>query len=60
MSSFIVVEALGLVTWWALGRLVHALKPGGRRYGGDGAGTGADAGEGAPLTAAEEDPVGSA
>ena len=23
MSSFIVVEALGLVTWWGLGRLVH-------------------------------------
>ena len=23
MSSIIVVEALGLVTWWALGRLVH-------------------------------------
>jgi len=28
MSSFIVVEALALVTWWALGRLVHSLRRG--------------------------------
>ena len=28
MSSFIVVEALGLVTWWGLGRLVHPLRRG--------------------------------
>jgi dolichol-phosphate mannosyltransferase len=26
MSSFIVVEALALVTWWALGRVVHGLR----------------------------------
>ncbi len=26
MSSFIVVEALGLVTWWGLGRLVRGLR----------------------------------
>jgi dolichol-phosphate mannosyltransferase len=26
MSSIIVVEALGLVTWWGLGRLVHGLR----------------------------------
>jgi dolichol-phosphate mannosyltransferase len=25
MSSFIVVEALGLVTWWGLGRVVHGM-----------------------------------
>jgi len=25
MSSFIVIEALGLVTWWGLGRLVRAF-----------------------------------
>jgi len=34
MSSFIVVEALGLVTWWGLGRLVHGARrvvSGGRR-----------------------------
>jgi dolichol-phosphate mannosyltransferase len=30
MSSFIVVEALGLVTWWALGRLVRGVRRGGR------------------------------
>ncbi len=67
MSSFIVVEALALVTWWALGRLARALKPGGRRGGGTG-GTGgvggnpvgvAAAGNGLPESA-EEDPVGSA
>ena len=26
MSSIIVIEALGLVTWWALGRLVHGAR----------------------------------
>jgi dolichol-phosphate mannosyltransferase len=26
MSSFIVIEALGLVTWWGLGRCVHGLR----------------------------------
>ena len=26
MSSFIVVEALGLVTWWGLGRLARGLR----------------------------------
>jgi dolichol-phosphate mannosyltransferase len=30
MSSFIVIEALALVTWWGLGRLWHALRRGGR------------------------------
>jgi dolichol-phosphate mannosyltransferase len=28
MSSFIVIEALALVTWWALGRVVHSLRRG--------------------------------
>lgn len=40
MSSFIVVEALGLVTWWALGRLArrarHVFSGGGRSSGGAG------------------------
>jgi dolichol-phosphate mannosyltransferase len=66
MSSFIVIEALALVTWWALGRLVHALRPGGRRE--DAAVEAATAGtrragvagEGPVREAAEEDPVGSA
>jgi dolichol-phosphate mannosyltransferase len=31
MSSFIVVEALALVTWWGLGRLVHGLRRAGDR-----------------------------
>jgi dolichol-phosphate mannosyltransferase len=31
MSSFIVVEALALVTWWALGRLVAPVRRRGRR-----------------------------
>ena len=26
MSSVIVIEALGLVTWWGLGRVVHGLR----------------------------------
>jgi dolichol-phosphate mannosyltransferase len=30
MSMSIVVEALGLVTWWAALRVFHALRPGGR------------------------------
>jgi dolichol-phosphate mannosyltransferase len=30
MSSVIVIEALGLVTWWGLGRLVHGLRRPGR------------------------------
>jgi dolichol-phosphate mannosyltransferase len=33
MSSFIVVEALALVTWWGLGRLVHGLRRAGNRSG---------------------------
>lgn len=67
MSSFIVVEALALVTWWALGRLARALKPGNRTESGRGAPGGTDgaaanpvgvaaAGNGRPR-AAEEDPV---
>jgi dolichol-phosphate mannosyltransferase len=54
MSSFIVVEALGLVTWWGLGRIAHGVRrvsTGGRRAkapsvgvgGGDGPGAGAAA-----------------
>jgi dolichol-phosphate mannosyltransferase len=31
MSSFIVIEALALVTWWGLGRVWHALRRGGTR-----------------------------
>jgi dolichol-phosphate mannosyltransferase len=31
MSAHIVVEALGLVTWWGAGRLVRRLRPGGDR-----------------------------
>jgi dolichol-phosphate mannosyltransferase len=38
MSSFIVVEALALVTWWAVGRLVHSVRRGGRGGGGRGRG----------------------
>jgi dolichol-phosphate mannosyltransferase len=61
MSSVIVVEALGLVTWWGLGRLVRAVRPSGRRS--DPVGTA----EGAPpaghvaeaAETAEEHPVGS-
>jgi dolichol-phosphate mannosyltransferase len=36
MSSFIVVEALALVTWWGLGRLVHGARRVGRGKGGTG------------------------
>jgi dolichol-phosphate mannosyltransferase len=31
MSSFIVIEALALVTWWGLGRLWHAVRGAGTR-----------------------------
>ena len=47
MSSFIVVEALALVTWWGLGRVVHALRRAGRRSG-PGA-RGRQGGHGAPT-----------
>jgi dolichol-phosphate mannosyltransferase len=33
MSSRIVVEALALVTWWGMGRLVHGLQREGRQHG---------------------------
>jgi dolichol-phosphate mannosyltransferase len=60
MSSFIVVEALALVTWWALGRAAHAVKPGGRRKAAVVVAA-ADGTAGAAVAdAAEEDPVGSA
>lgn len=39
MSSFIVVEALALVTWWALGRLVAPLRRSGRGKERGGSGT---------------------
>jgi dolichol-phosphate mannosyltransferase len=64
MSSFIVIEALALVTWWALGRLVHALKPGARRErpaaGTETSGPLPAAAPDQLPDAAEEDPVGSA
>jgi dolichol-phosphate mannosyltransferase len=47
MSSFIVVEALGLVTWWGLGRLVGAVRRLGRGRGGVAPGGGAAPGVGA-------------
>jgi dolichol-phosphate mannosyltransferase len=37
MSSFIVFEALALVTWWGVGRIVHGLR---RTGGGSGSGEG--------------------
>jgi dolichol-phosphate mannosyltransferase len=47
MSSFIVVEALGLVTWWGLGRLVGAVRRVGRGgRGGRGRGGAASGGQG--------------
>jgi hypothetical protein len=33
MSSVIVFEALALVTWWGLGRIVHGLRRAGRQSG---------------------------
>ena len=72
MSSFIVVEALGLVTWWGLGRIVHGLRrlvdgrPAGqrpRRAAAAGPATGAGAVSAADPTTAPtgtEDPVRSA
>jgi dolichol-phosphate mannosyltransferase len=60
MSSFIVIEALGLVTWWALGRLVHGLKPGARRRQTATVASVAPAAEEPVHGAAEEDRVGSA
>jgi dolichol-phosphate mannosyltransferase len=50
MSSFIVVEALALVTWWGLGRLVAPLRRlgrGSRRDGGGAAGPGWNGSSGA-------------
>jgi dolichol-phosphate mannosyltransferase len=47
MSSFIVVEALGLVTWWGFGRLVHGARrvsTGGRRAKAPASGVGVGAG----------------
>ncbi len=69
MSSVIVVEALGLVTWWGLGRLVRGLsraRTGARSAGGaggDGGSGGSDGGSrngalpggGAPVHANEND-----
>ena len=59
MSSVIVIEALGLVTWWGLGRLAHGLRRGvaGRRERGS-SGNGGGAGP-RPYQGAE-DPVRSA
>ena len=66
MSSFIVVEALGLVTWWGLGRIVRGARrvaTGGRRGkaspGGGGGGASA-AGHPATSPTGTEDPVRSA
>jgi dolichol-phosphate mannosyltransferase len=61
MSSFIVVEALGLVTWWGLGRLARGTRralTGGRRAGGAGHG-GAD-GTGASGPVGSSSPTASA
>ena len=72
MSSFIVVEALGLVTFWGLGRIVHGaqhLFDGSRKKAkrsrgrGPGGGSGSGSGSGAARTgtgAGVEDPVRSA
>ena len=57
MSSFIVVEALGLVTWWGLGRLFAPLRRLGRRGrrgsggGGGAGGAGGGAGGGGAASA---------
>jgi hypothetical protein len=69
MSSFIVVEALGLVTFWGLGRIARGAqhlfggsrsrkKSKGSRGGGPGAAAGSGAGAAAGADA--EDPVRSA
>ncbi len=48
MSSFIVIEALGLVTWWGLGRMVHGTQ---RMFSGSrGKAVASRAGAGAPAT----------
>jgi dolichol-phosphate mannosyltransferase len=73
MSSFIVVEALGLVTFWGLGRSVHGVRhlfDGSRRKakgskgrgpgGGPGSGAAAGSGTGSGPGAGVEDPVRSA
>jgi dolichol-phosphate mannosyltransferase len=73
MSSFIVVEALGLVTFWGLGRIVHGVQHlfdgsrkkakgsrGGGPGGGPGSGAAAGAGTGSGPGAGVEDPVRSA
>jgi dolichol-phosphate mannosyltransferase len=43
MSSFIVVEALALVTWWGVGRIVHGLRAFGRGSASGGRGGAPDA-----------------
>jgi dolichol-phosphate mannosyltransferase len=62
MSSFIVVEALALVTWWGLGRLVHGLRRVGRpgRRGGVGGGVPAPVYDGTAGRSDTGDPVRSA
>jgi dolichol-phosphate mannosyltransferase len=64
MSSFIVIEALGLVTWWGMGRLARGLRRAftGRRGKGPAGGGGAGGTRGAEAhhLAGAEDPVGSA
>jgi dolichol-phosphate mannosyltransferase len=40
MSSIIVVEALGLVTWWGLGRIVHSVQRGKKTANGTATATG--------------------
>jgi dolichol-phosphate mannosyltransferase len=53
MSSFIVVEALALVTWWGLGRLVAPLRRSRRRAGGERSANGASPG----VTTSDTDEV---
>jgi dolichol-phosphate mannosyltransferase len=60
MSSFIVVEALALVTWWALGRAARAVTPGGRRRTALEAADADGPAGAAGADAAHEDPVRSA
>jgi len=62
MSSFIVFEALGLVTWWALGRIVHGARrvsTGGRSAKAPSAGVGSSSSAAARTRAPTdtEDPV---